>query len=90
MLNPRAVVVHLENQTPIQQDRFIQIHRSFFDFAAEYYPLSKQFGIRLATVLATFPKWLLTRDRKQRTLYKQTMLLAISNRTALRASKNLP
>lgn len=74
MFDPNAVVVHLENQSPLNE-RVVQIYRGFYTFCAAYYSKTQQRSIRIATILALMPKWLLSRNARARKIYAKLMQL---------------
>jgi GT2 family glycosyltransferase len=83
VFNPKAVITHLENQTPLS-DRAVLMYKGFYAFCAHYYPRSKQMSIRVATVLALAPHWLLTRDKKARQVYAALISLPMRATNASR------
>jgi len=74
MFVPEAVVVHQENQSPLD-DRLLQIYGGLYAFCAQHYTRRRQAGIRAATVAALLPRWLLARNAAARRQYARIMRL---------------
>jgi hypothetical protein len=74
MFVPEAVIVHLENQSPID-DRAVRLYEGFYTFCARYYSRGKQRRIRAATVLALWPRYLLARNADRRAVYARLLAL---------------
>lgn len=88
VFDPHAVVVHLENQSPLNE-RAMQIYRGSYTFCAAYYSRTQQRSIRLATVLAMIPKWILARNAGSRRIYAKLMRLPMPVvRTRTETAKN--
>ena len=79
LFDPQAVVTHLENQSPLD-DRSLHMYRGFYAFCARYYSPGRQRGIRLATVAALLPRWLLARQPAARAIYGQLLRLPMPAR----------
>lgn len=76
LFDPAATVVHLENQSPLD-DRAVHMYRGFYQFCACYYPASQQRRIRLATRLALLPRLWLSRSPQARNTWRQLIALAM-------------
>ena len=74
MFDPEVTIIHLENQSPMD-DRAVRMYEGFYTFCAHCYSSLKQQSIRVATLLALLPRYWLTRDRQQRAIYAQLMAL---------------
>ncbi|GIV83544.1 MAG: glycosyl transferase [Candidatus Roseilinea sp.] len=74
LFDPAATVVHLENQSPLD-DRTIHMYRGFYQFCACHYPASQQRRIRLATRLALLPRLWASRNPQVRNIYRQLIAL---------------
>ncbi len=74
MFVPEAVVVHQENQSPLD-DRLLRVYGGLYAFCARHYPRRRLRSIRAATVAALLPRWLLARNGAARRQYAQIMRL---------------
>lgn len=74
LFDPQALVTHLESRSPLN-DRTLLMYRGFYTFCARHYSRSQQRGIRLATIMALLPRWLLSLNKKQRQTYAQLIRL---------------
>jgi GT2 family glycosyltransferase len=74
LFDPKAVVMHRENQSPLD-DRLLQMYRGFYAFCGRYYTPFQRACIRAATVAGLLPKWLLARTPEARAIYRQVMRL---------------
>ena len=81
MFDPHAVVMHLENQSPMN-DRLVQMYFGFYTFCAHCLSHPQQHAIRLTTWLALWPKWFLARSPKTRALYAAVMALPMPTLSA--------
>ncbi len=81
---PAAVIVHLENQSPID-DRAVRMYEGFYTFCARYYSRVKQQSIRAATVLALLPRYVLARNASRRAIYARLMALPMLSQTRNRS-----
>jgi GT2 family glycosyltransferase len=81
---PEAIVVHLENQSPIS-DRAVRMYEGFYMFCAHYYSGIKQQSIRVATILALLPRYCLARSVYRRAIYAQLMALPMPPATKARS-----
>lgn len=81
MFDPRAVVMHLESQSPVAE-RTLMMYQGSYSFCARYYSRPQQWGIRAATVLALLPRWLLARNQQSRATYATLMALPLSPRSS--------
>jgi GT2 family glycosyltransferase len=83
LFDPKAVVTHLENQSPLD-DRLLQMYRGFYAFCGRYYSPFQRGCIRAATIAGLLPKWLLAGAPQTRALYQQIMRLPmpVPNRSA--------
>ncbi len=77
MFDPEATIIHLENQSPID-DRAVRMYEGFYTFCARYYSGFKRTSIRIATVLALLPRYVLTRDAQRRAVYAQLIALRMT------------
>jgi GT2 family glycosyltransferase len=80
LFDPQAVVMHLESQSPLS-DRTLLMYRGFYTFCARHYARPQQRGIRLATIMALMPRWLLSFNTQQRQTYAQLMRLPMPSLT---------
>jgi GT2 family glycosyltransferase len=85
MFDPQAIVIHLESQSPMT-DRSLTMYRGFYRFCARYYSPAHQWAIRMVTILALLPRWLLARSREARSLYSELIALPMPSATPKKAA----
>jgi GT2 family glycosyltransferase len=76
MFDPAATIVHHESASPLD-NRAVKTYKSFYRFCASHYSKTFCAGIRLATIMALAPKFLLSRDLEKRTIYAAIMKLPV-------------
>ncbi len=76
LFDPNAVVMHLENQSPLD-DRSLQMYRGFYTFCSQHYSPLQRGCIRAATLAGLLPRWLLAGQPSARARYGQLMRLPI-------------
>jgi GT2 family glycosyltransferase len=74
LFEPRAVVSHLENQSPMVA-RTDRIYCGYLKFCAKHYPALKYAAVRMALGLALIPKMLFGRTAGARANYRKAFLL---------------
>jgi GT2 family glycosyltransferase len=74
MFDPNATIIHLESSSP-WDNRALEMYRGFYRFCARYYSAPRQWSIRLATILALFPRWVLAKNVNARTMFRKLMSL---------------
>jgi hypothetical protein len=77
MFVPAAVVVHRENQSPLNE-RLVTMYTGLYAFCSRHYSRSQQMGVRAATVAALLPRWLLAPSSPARAQYARIMRLPVA------------
>lgn len=75
-LDPVAVIVHAESASPMG-NRTMRMFEGFYTFCQLHYSRRQQLAIRIATIAALVPRWLLARDGRRRRLYEQLIKLPV-------------
>lgn len=74
--DPEAVVIHAESASPMG-DRTVRMFEGFYTFCRLHYSRSRQVAMRLSTIAALAPRWLLAKDKEQRMLFSRLMHLPV-------------